>query len=142
VTTQAQVLRLLRQLQQERGAAIIFITHDLGVIAQVAHYVMVMYLGLVMEQGPGGRHLPRAEAPLHPGAPALDPEHERRAARGPADDQRVDPAPLQQAAGLPLPPPLREADRRQVRGAHPRPPAGGRRQQVSCFLYHDAEVAV
>jgi peptide/nickel transport system ATP-binding protein len=52
VTTQAQVLRLLRRLQQDRNAAIIFITHDLGVIAQMADYVMVMYLGLVMEQGP------------------------------------------------------------------------------------------
>src|SRR5512137_593646 len=52
VTTQAQVLRLLRQLQRERNAAIIFITHDLGVIAQMADDVMVMYLGLVMELGP------------------------------------------------------------------------------------------
>ncbi len=51
VTTQAQVLRLLRQLQKARDAAIIFITHDLGVIAQMADYVMVMYLGMVMEQG-------------------------------------------------------------------------------------------
>jgi peptide/nickel transport system ATP-binding protein len=52
VTTQAQVLRLLRRLQQERDSAIIFITHDLGVIAQMADYVTVMYLGLVVEQGP------------------------------------------------------------------------------------------
>ncbi len=52
VTTQAQVLRLLRRLREGRDAAIIFITHDLGVIAQMADYVMVMYLGLVMEQGP------------------------------------------------------------------------------------------
>lgn len=52
VTTQAQVLKLLRRLQQERNSAIIFITHDLGVIAQMADYVTVMYLGLVVEQGP------------------------------------------------------------------------------------------
>jgi oligopeptide/dipeptide ABC transporter ATP-binding protein len=52
VTTQAQVLRLLRQLQDDRHTAIIFITHDLGVIAQMADHVMVMYLGQVMEQGP------------------------------------------------------------------------------------------
>jgi peptide/nickel transport system ATP-binding protein len=52
VTTQAQILRLLRRLQEERNSAIIFITHDLGVIAQMAHYVTVMYLGLVVEQGP------------------------------------------------------------------------------------------
>src|SRR5579864_1078443 len=52
VTTQAQILRLLRRLQASRGTAIIFITHDLGVIAQMADRVMVMYLGRVMEQGP------------------------------------------------------------------------------------------
>ncbi len=52
VTTQAQVLALLRDLQAKYNTAIIFITHDLGVIAQMASYVVVMYLGKVMEQGP------------------------------------------------------------------------------------------
>ena len=52
VTTQAQVLSLLRKLQQEHQASIIFITHDLGVIAQLADDVVVMYLGKVMESGP------------------------------------------------------------------------------------------
>jgi peptide/nickel transport system ATP-binding protein len=51
VTTQAQILNLLRDLQRRRGTAIVFITHDLGVIAQIAHHVVVMYLGRVMEQG-------------------------------------------------------------------------------------------
>ena len=52
VTTQAQILKLLRSLQEERQMAIIFITHDLGVIAQMADEVVVMYLGMVMEKGP------------------------------------------------------------------------------------------
>jgi len=52
VTTQAQVLGLLRDLQQNQHLAMIFITHDLGVIAQIADYVVVMYLGRVMEKGP------------------------------------------------------------------------------------------
>jgi oligopeptide/dipeptide ABC transporter ATP-binding protein len=51
VTTQAQILNLLRDLQRRRGTAIVFITHDLGVIAQLAHHVVVMYLGRVVEQG-------------------------------------------------------------------------------------------
>jgi oligopeptide/dipeptide ABC transporter ATP-binding protein len=51
VTTQAQILNLLRRLQRQRDMAIIFITHDLGVIAQMASFVVVMYLGRVMEQG-------------------------------------------------------------------------------------------
>jgi peptide/nickel transport system ATP-binding protein len=52
VTTQAQILNLLRDLQRRHGTAIVFITHDLGVIAQIAHSVVVMYLGRVMEHGP------------------------------------------------------------------------------------------
>src|SRR5215468_6932898 len=51
VTTQAQILNLLRELQRRHGTAIVFITHDLGVIAQMARYVVVMYLERVMEQG-------------------------------------------------------------------------------------------
>ena len=51
VTTQAQILNLLRDLQRRHGTAIVFITHDLGVIAQMARYVVVMYLGRVVEQG-------------------------------------------------------------------------------------------
>ncbi len=49
VTTQAQILTLMRDLQKEFGMAIIFITHDLGVIAQMVDYVVVMYLGRVVE---------------------------------------------------------------------------------------------
>jgi oligopeptide/dipeptide ABC transporter ATP-binding protein len=49
VTTQAQILTLMRNLQNELGMAIIFITHDLGVIAQMVDYVIVMYLGEVVE---------------------------------------------------------------------------------------------
>jgi len=52
VTTQAQILNLLRILQEDHNTAIIFITHDLGVIAQLADDVVVMYLGRVMEVGP------------------------------------------------------------------------------------------
>ena len=52
VTTQAQVLNLLRRLQDDLNMSIIFITHDLGVIAQIADYVVVMYLGRIVETGP------------------------------------------------------------------------------------------
>ncbi len=52
VTTQAQILNLLQQLQSDHGMAMIFITHDLGVIAEVADEVAVMYLGRVVEQAP------------------------------------------------------------------------------------------
>ena len=52
VTTQAQILNLLQRLQAEQGMAMIFITHDLGVIAEVADEVAVMYLGRVVEKAP------------------------------------------------------------------------------------------
>jgi peptide/nickel transport system ATP-binding protein len=51
VTTQAQILELLKRLQDERGLAIILITHDMGVIAEMADDVVVMYLGRVVERG-------------------------------------------------------------------------------------------
>ena len=51
VTIQAQILDLLSDLQKETGMAIIFITHDLGVVARMADEVMVMYAGEVVEKG-------------------------------------------------------------------------------------------
>jgi peptide/nickel transport system ATP-binding protein len=52
VTIQAQILRLVRELQQETGTAAILITHDLGVVAEVADEVAVMYAGKIVEQAP------------------------------------------------------------------------------------------
>jgi len=51
VTTQAQILDLLRELQAKRGLALILITHDMGVIAEMANDVVVMYLGRAVESG-------------------------------------------------------------------------------------------
>jgi peptide/nickel transport system ATP-binding protein len=52
VTIQAQILALLRSLRQEFGMAVMFITHNLGVIAQIADTVAIMYMGKVVEYGP------------------------------------------------------------------------------------------
>ncbi|TPH97153.1 ABC transporter ATP-binding protein [Helicobacter pylori] len=50
VTIQAQILELMKELQQKKGTSILFITHDLGVVAQIADEVVVMYKGHVVEQ--------------------------------------------------------------------------------------------
>ncbi|WP_432431331.1 ABC transporter ATP-binding protein [Rhizobium bangladeshense] len=52
VTIQAQVLALLQRLQRERGMAMLFVTHNLGVVAEIAHRVAVMYAGRIVETGP------------------------------------------------------------------------------------------
>ncbi|KAA8995173.1 ABC transporter ATP-binding protein [Affinibrenneria salicis] len=52
VTIQAQILRMLRELQKEFGLAVIFITHDLGVVARIADRVAVMYAGQIVETAP------------------------------------------------------------------------------------------
>ena len=52
VTTQAQILDLLRRMQRDNGMAIMLITHNLGVVAEMADDVVVMYLGRVVEEGP------------------------------------------------------------------------------------------
>jgi peptide/nickel transport system ATP-binding protein len=63
VTIQAQILRLIRELQREFGTAVVFITHDLGVVARIADRVAVMYAGEVVETAPVGALFAR---PAHP----------------------------------------------------------------------------
>ena len=63
VTIQAQILDLMRQLRERVGTAIVLITHDLGVVAEVCNRVNVMYAGLIVESGPAQELFRR---PLHP----------------------------------------------------------------------------
>jgi peptide/nickel transport system ATP-binding protein len=63
VVTQAQILRLLADLQAERDLSVLFVTHDLGVVSEVADRVVVVYAGHVMERGPVEAVL---EHPAHP----------------------------------------------------------------------------
>lgn len=68
VTTQAQILRLLKRLQAESGMSMLMITHDLGVVAETCQRVVVMYLGTVVEDAPVEALF---DDPLHPYTRAL-----------------------------------------------------------------------
>ena len=68
VTIQAQILDLMRNLRDETGTAIILITHDLGVVAEMCDRVAVMYAGEIVEQTDVAYAVPRAAPPLHPAA--------------------------------------------------------------------------
>ncbi len=66
VTIQAQILQLLRDLKRSRGMAIMLITHDLGVVAEHADVVGVMYAGRVVEYAAVDTLFARAKPPVHP----------------------------------------------------------------------------
>ena len=77
VTTQAQILRLIRELQKRKGTAVLFITHDFGVVAEIADRIAVMRQGEVVETGPAAEILARPRHPytqaLLAAVPALEP---------------------------------------------------------------------
>jgi peptide/nickel transport system ATP-binding protein len=136
VTTQAQVLALLRDLQARYNTAIIFITHDLGVIAQMASYVVVMYLGRVMEEGPVDDIF---HAPKHPYTKAL-----LRSIPSLYGQTRVAlpvisgalPHPFNRPPGCPFHPRCPEVMPR-CPGAVPKLMPVPPNQLASCFLHHD-----
>lgn len=81
VTIQAQILDLLTRLQEELGMGIIFITHDLGVVAEVCHEVAVMYAGKIVEQAPVQTLLNHPKHPYTQGLlnaiPILEPRQDK-----------------------------------------------------------------
>ena len=80
-TIQAQILELMRTLQKETGTAIVLITHDLGVVAEVADDVVVMYAGRIVERGPVGEIFSQPQHPYTVGLlgaiPRMDVERKR-----------------------------------------------------------------
>ena len=121
VTIQAQILELMRNLQQETGTAIVLITHDLGVVAEVADEVVVMYAGRIVERAPVAALFDQPQHPYTVGLlgsiPRLDVERERLASidgQVPLPNQRpvgcgfADRCPFVDAACRASLPPLRD----------------------------------
>ena len=137
VTTQAQILALLRDLQHKYQMAVIFITHDLGVIARMANYVVVMYLGRVMEEGPVDDIF---HAPLHPYTRALlrsipSLKTETRTAL-PVIAGTL-PHPFNRPPGCPFHPRCGDMLPKHCATAVPALHELGPRRSVSCFLHSD-----
>jgi len=134
VTTQAQILELLQQRQEELGMAVMFITHDLGVVAEIADEVAVMYLGLAVEQCDVDSLF---HAPRHPYTRALlrsVPTVGRRAKARLATIPGVVPHPYQRPAGCPFHTRCDEAMAGVCDVEEPPPVVSGTRS-VRCLLY-------
>jgi peptide/nickel transport system ATP-binding protein len=139
VTVQAQILEVVQRVQHELGTAIVFITHDLGVIAQVARHVVVMYLGRVMEQGPVDDIF---HAPKHPYTRALlrsiPSVQATRRVRLPIISGAL-PHPLGRPPGCPFHPRCPDVIADVCGRRLPRLQPVGGQQWASCFLYHREE---
>ena len=134
VTTQAQILELIRSLQQKRELAVILITHDMGVIAEMADDVVVMYLGKEVEKGPVDAIF---HAPQHPYTRALlrsipnvlaEPREKLATIAGSI------PHPFARPRGCPFHPRCTEAIQGVCDAAFPATIAVGDRQAAACHL--------
>ena len=137
VTTQAQILDLMRDIQQQRGLSIILITHDMGVIAEMVDDVVVMYLGRVVERGPVDDIF---HAPKHPytrlllrSIPSiLSPPRTKL-----ATITGSIPHPYNRPQGCPFHPRCPDAVPSVCDQHTPALQPEGETQEVSCFLYHN-----
>jgi oligopeptide/dipeptide ABC transporter ATP-binding protein len=143
VSIQAQVVNLLLEIQRRHGTAMLLITHDLALVHQVAHRVVVMYLGRVVEAGPVHDVISR---PAHPYTAALVsavPAHHAAERRTRIVLPGEPPSPLALPAGCPFHPRCPIA-RDRCRTERPAPPGGT--QRAACFfpgeLRLDARVGV
>jgi oligopeptide/dipeptide ABC transporter ATP-binding protein len=137
VTTQAQILDLMRQLQADFGMAILFITHDLGVVAEIADDVAVMYLGNVVERADVDTIF---NAPQHPYTRALLRSiPEISAIRRHLDPIRgMIPSPFQRPTGCPFHTRCDQAVPGLCNRVVPKPIALSDRHETRCLIYDEA----
>jgi peptide/nickel transport system ATP-binding protein len=132
VSVQAQILNLLKRLQQERGLAYLFITHNIGVVEYLADEVAVMYLGRIVERGAVGEVLGDPKHPytraLLAAVPTLDRERPPTAVAGEL------PSPVAPPSGCHFHPRCARADSR-CRAAYPSPVRLTATHEVRCVLY-------
>ena len=117
VTIQAQILELIGELQQRLGMAVLLITHDLGVVAERADEVAVMYAGKIVERAKPEVIFSRPDASLHGRAVEFDAGQPRRSEEAVAGDSRNGAQSARLADGMPFPGALRARRRRLRPGA-------------------------
>ncbi len=143
VTVQAQVFDLLKEMQQKTGTAIILITHDMGVIAEMADRVLVMYAGRIVEEAATDEILENPRHPYTQGLIACVPhmEEELPAERGVLTEiPGVVPALTDLGAGCAFAPRCAHASD-LCRQSAPRPFAVGENHRVACWLHGEAGAA-
>ncbi|MCU0972881.1 MAG: ABC transporter ATP-binding protein [Burkholderiales bacterium] len=138
VSVQAQILALLRRLARDHGTAIILVTHDMGVIAEIADRVAVMYAGRIVEIGPVAVVLHAARHPYTAGLMGLIPSLSKRAERLPTIVGSM-PRPGQWPGGCSFHPRCSSAGPRCAAEV-PRPLATGS-AAVACHLYSGGTAA-
>ena len=134
VTVQADILQLIRAQQQRRGLAVLLISHDLGVVAQVADHVVVMYGGRVMEQGPAAEVLGSPGHPYTQGLLRARPSGRRPRTERLHEIPGIVAAPSRQRAGCPFAPRCAKALPSCGLEAPPAHPLGPLRTS-SCWLH-------
>ncbi|TMJ09923.1 MAG: ABC transporter ATP-binding protein, partial [Bacillati bacterium ANGP1] len=138
VTTQAQILDLLRHLQAQERMAVVLITHNLGVVAEMCDEVVVMYLGRVVERGPVDAIF---HAPKHPYTRALlrSIPSIRASVRTklPTIAGSI-PHPYNRPPGCPFHPRCPDFIRGVCDRSEPGPRPVGPGQTASCFLYEES----
>ena len=138
VSVQAQILNLLKSLQERLGIAYLFITHNLSIVEYLAHEVAVMYLGRIVERGTAEEVLGNAQHPytqaLLSAVPAIDGKREIIRLSGEL------PSPASPPAGCHFHPRCPKA-MPECRAAYPGAVRLGRTRTVNCLLYRPSNVA-
>ena len=134
VTIQAQIVELLKELQAELSMAVIFISHDMGLISRVADEVAVMYLGLIVERGPTEELIDRPRHPYTRGLLAAIPRMEALGRRLTPVGGDI-PGPMERPTGCPFHPRCPEFTPGICDASVPARTAIGQNHFTRCFRY-------
>ncbi|RPJ36285.1 MAG: ABC transporter ATP-binding protein [Chloroflexi bacterium] len=137
VTIQAQILQLMRNLQKETNTSIIFITHNLGVVAQIASRIAIMYLGQVVEEGTVRDIFNNPKHPYTSNLLRAVPTIGKTTGKRLISIQGSVPSPFERPAGCPFHPRCDQAIAGKCNEQRPEMVRIGERHNVRCLLYNE-----